>query len=106
MNGGPGDPGTAARRCDHHTPPATDISQVFTTQGVVRGLRFKQSDAASEYARIRLAGDPNFYMDFDEPLEWEDRKGHLVTLSWCWSLSSDGLWYRLILDFFDEGEPS
>ena len=72
--------------------------EVLRSQGVVRGLKIAESDAAGTYASVRLAGDPSFYKDFDSPESWEGLKGKPVSIVWYWSDGSNGMTYRVIID--------
>jgi hypothetical protein len=73
-------------------------SQVRTAVGVVRGLAFGETPVAGRYARIRLARDPGYFMDFDDPDRWESTMGRRVAIWYVEQLGSDGLTWRVVLD--------
>jgi hypothetical protein len=55
--------------------------QVKIAQGRVRGVHIGESPQAGEYARIRLAGDSGYFMDFDQPDFWDGIQGQHVEVS-------------------------
>jgi hypothetical protein len=57
-------------------------AEVTSTQGRVRGVHIGESAQGGQYARVRLAGDPGYLMDFDDPEIWPDLKGRLVEVEY------------------------
>jgi hypothetical protein len=75
---------------------------VYTSDGVVRGLTFGNSRAGSDFVHIRLARDVTYYVDFDSPEVWEGTKGTAVRIWWTESVNEiSGLVYRKVLDMVD-----
>lgn len=77
---------------------------VFTEKGWVRAVVHGETDKAGPYARIRLARDPGYLFDFDNPDAWhEDMRDTYVTIWFTEQAGADGFTYRVILDMeFDE----
>jgi hypothetical protein len=76
-----------------------NADEVFVSQGMVRGLQFGNSAPGGDFVHIRLARDPDYYIDFDEPEYWEDKKYNVVRVWWIDSLNErTGLTYRKVLD--------
>ena len=68
------------------------------SEGRVRGLAFGDTEAGAPYARIRLAGQREYFMDFDDPDGWHLSQNTHVRITWVSQVSKDGHTYFVILD--------
>jgi hypothetical protein len=64
----------------------------------VRGVRLGQSDPGGDYVRIRIAGEPDYFMDFEAPEFWVPLMGCTVSIDWYWTTGTDGFDYHVVVD--------
>lgn len=71
--------------------------------GVVRSVAFGTTTKGEEYARIRLARDTRYFMDFDDPDAWNAYRGSPVLIWFTEQQGEDGHLWRVALDVeYDE----
>lgn len=69
-----------------------------TAVGMVRSVILGTTVKGDAYARIRLARDTGYFMDFDDPDAWPDLKGSSVCIWFTEQMGDDGRMWRVALD--------
>jgi hypothetical protein len=81
--------------------------ELSVTTGRVRSVLIGTTRKETEYARIRLARDTGYFMDFDEPHVWQGLEGRWVTIWYATQLGEDGHVWRVVLDMLeDDDDPA
>ena len=74
------------------------VETIGPVAGVVRSVVIGTTVKGEVYARIRLARDPGYFMDFDDPEAWLEMKGTPVLIWFTEQVGEGGLTWRVALD--------
>jgi hypothetical protein len=77
------------------------MSDLSVAKGRVRSVFLGDTKGGEPYARIRLARDTGYFMDFDEPDVWPALQGQDVSIWYATQIGDDGYTWRVVLDVED-----